>query len=88
MDYGNDADSRFASETSSPNSTGSLLISQLGSQSLVSDDVEAKRRILAEVRRRSFCLFTPARFNSAQQVRRKIEQKHADRRKRQSESTR
>jgi hypothetical protein len=54
MDYGNDADVRFASETSSPNSTGSLLISQLGSQSLVSDDVEAKRKILAEVRRRRF----------------------------------
>jgi hypothetical protein len=88
MDYGNDADARFASETSSPNSTGSLLISQLGSQSLASDDVEAKRKILAEVRRRSFCFFNPARFNSAQQVRRKIEQKHADRRRRQSESTR
>jgi hypothetical protein len=88
IDFGNDADARFASETSSPNSTGALLISQLGSQSLVSDDVEAKRKILAEVRRRRFCLFTPARPNSAHQVRRKIEQKHADRRKRQSESTR
>jgi hypothetical protein len=47
MDYKHDGDVRVASETSSPNLTGSLQ----GSQSLATDDVEAKRRILAEVLR-------------------------------------
>jgi hypothetical protein len=78
--------------TSSPNGASSLL----NSQSLLSDDVEAKRKILAEVRFRRNCV--PYCFNSTKrqhfphtlpsQVRRKIEQKQVDRRKRQEESMR